>query len=110
MPFAGSTTGRKLDPADYQTLLKTLAGTDPTLNPRRIKSLDLSAGDYQDAWGNDLQVVIDFDYDDAIDDALVYGSGRIEVAMLMWSKGPNGVDNSNDTDVSNDDNLTSWKL
>jgi hypothetical protein len=63
MPFAGSTTDRKLDPADYQTLLKTLAGTDPTLNPRRIKSLDLSAGDYQDAWGNDLQVVIDFDYD-----------------------------------------------
>jgi hypothetical protein len=55
-------------------------------------------------------VVIDFDYDDAIDDTLVYGSGRIEVAMLMWSKGPNGVDNSNDTDVSNDDNLTSWKL
>ena len=94
----------------YQELLDTLQGQDKTLNPRGQKFLELEpGGHFTDAWGRNYRVVLDLNYDGLIDDNLVYGEAALARETAYWSAGRDGLESVVDMDVSNDDNLNSWK-
>ena len=115
LPFTGTNADKSIlyEPGTtpnpvYEELLSTLEGNDTSLNPRGIKFLDLSDADYDDAWDEELNVVLDLDYNSSIDSALIYGAGTKNTEIVIWSAGPDGDDNDDDGHVDNDDNVNSW--
>ena len=115
LPFTGANADKSIlyEPGsptnlEYEKLLSTLEGNDTAQNPRGIKFLDLSDADYDDAWDEELNVVLDLDYDSSIDSALIRGSGTLNTEIVIWSAGPDGDDNDDDGHVDNDDNVNSW--
>jgi prepilin-type N-terminal cleavage/methylation domain-containing protein len=116
LPFTGEnadkfieyTPGSSATNSEYTILLNTLEGNDTSLNPRGIKFLDLSDADYLDAWDEELNVVLDLDYNSSIDSSLIYGSGTLNTEIVIWSAGPDGDHDSDDSHADNADNVKSW--
>jgi len=115
LPFTGLNADKSIvyEPgspinSEYTELLSTLEGNDTTQNPRGIKFLDLSDADYNDAWDEELNVVLDLDYDSVIDSTLIYGAGTKNTEIVIWSAGPDGDHNADDSHADNDDNVNSW--
>ena len=105
--FIEYTSGNGTNPL-YDELLNTLEGNDKSLNPRGIKFLDMSDSDYKDAWDEELNVVLDLDYNSSIDNSLIYGDGTKNTEIIIWSAGPDGDHNADDSHADNDDNVNSW--
>lgn len=116
LPFTGSTGGNNdalLSSAEYTKLLCTLNATtdvpcDAFSNPRKIRFLEMANGEYKDAWDNNFQVAFDLDYDNVVDTDYIYGDDTQNNTIVIWSLGPDKAHHSNDTDPTNDDNVTSW--
>ena len=85
----------------YSTLLETMRGANATLNPRKHKFLEISAdGSFKDAWGEDLVVSLDLNYDDSIDDEVNNDNADADNADN------NSNDNSDGENIAdNDDNI-----
>jgi len=115
LPFTGTNVDKFIEytpgsvtNSDYTDLLTTLEGSDTSLNPRGIKFLDLSDADYEDAWDEELNVVLDLDYNSSIDNSLIYGAATKNTEVIIWSAGPDGDHNTTDSHADNDDNVNSW--
>ena len=115
LPFTGENADKSIlyEPgsptnSDYVDLLTTLEGSDTSLNPRGIKFLDLSDADYDDAWDEELSVVLDLNYDSSIDNSLIYGAGTKNTEIVIWSAGPDGDHDADDSHADNEDNVNSW--
>jgi len=115
LPFTGGNADKSIiyEPgspinSEYTDLLTTLEGSDITKNPRGIKFLDLSDADYSDAWDEELSVVLDLDYNSSIDSSLIYGASTKNTEIVIWSAGPDGDHDADDSHADNDDNVNSW--
>lgn len=115
LPFTGENADKSIlyEPGSptnsyYVDLLTTLEGSDITKNPRGIKFLDLSDADYDDAWDEELNVVLDLDYNSSIDSSLIYGAGTKNTEIVIWSAGPDGDHDADDGHADNEDNVNSW--
>ncbi len=115
LPFTGENTDKFIEytsgngtNGEYTILLNTLEGNDKSLNPRGIKFLDMSDSDYMDAWDEELNVVLDLNYDSVIADSLIYGAAGKNTEIIIWSAGPDGDHNTSDSHADNDDNVNSW--
>jgi prepilin-type N-terminal cleavage/methylation domain-containing protein len=88
--------------------LQLLQGSDITAssfqgNPRRIsffeaKSDDIVGGELRDPWNRTYRVRFDHDYDNIVADP---SGANVRAGVLVWSAGPDGVDNTKD-------DLKSW--
>jgi len=101
----------RLNSSQYATLVDTLAGN----NPRKIRFLDgVTAGKFQDPWKQDLEVVLDADYNQVIHKTIAVGlQADVNATVLVWSKGPDKSENpSTPGDDRNKDNIysieTTW--
>ena len=94
---------------DYDNLLKTLAAQDLTFNPKGIKFLEVNKDDqFLDAWDNNLTVALDLDHSGALDNAVIYGFGKLSTNVAIWSKGPDELESATDSHADNSDNINSW--
>ncbi len=91
----------------YSDFIDILTANDDTKNPRQMSFLSADSSDFQDPWGEDYNIVLDYDYDGKITS---YGSpsntledGPIRGKPAVWSNGPD----KNDDDGDGDD-ITNW--
>ena len=112
LPFTESVaTDTQLSAQFYNDLLATLGAlsTNISFNPRRIKFLELDKNNnYRDAWDNDFSVSFDMDYTGEIDDGQINGATGLSTNVVIWSNGPDELDNAADADPTNEDNINSW--
>lgn len=78
---------------------------DNVLNPRRTKYVEIDpryVKDDQilDAWGHPVHVMLDAD----VDGVIVLGDQKIMKSVILWSNGPNGLD-----EKGAGDDVVSWK-
>ena len=114
--------GDALTSTEYTKLILTLqnetksgvlsAAQLTTANPKKIKFLDIvgnEPGEYKDPWDEDFQVFMDANYDDKIKDATVPGlkGSDFYYSVLIFSKGPDGKDDSAANNKDNKDNIYS---
>ena len=111
-----------LSSTQYSNLIKDLSCTDSHENPRKMVFLKVTKpGEFKDPWGQDFRVVLDTSYNDKIPGNLIYGlsldqnndgdeadPGEDYLGDIMiWSKGSDKADDSNDGGSSNKDNIYS---
>lgn len=109
LSFTGCNRDKKLSDDEYDVLLRTLEGDDAALSVRKIRFIDTTVNGMLDHWGNRLQVVIDHDYDNVIDGALINGADTLETSLVIWSLGEDGEDCTENDCKENRDNINSWR-
>jgi prepilin-type N-terminal cleavage/methylation domain-containing protein len=107
----------------YDELVAVLSQTgtqSSTLNPRKIKMLDVKkAGEYKDPWknpstdyDNDYHIVVDSDANDEITSNNVVGMATGQTLLyniIIWSAGPDGQYSSTPDASVNKDNVYSME-
>jgi len=90
-------------------LVDCLSATGPVgWNLHKVQLVDKNSV-LTDPWGRTLRVALDFDASNAVEDAFVYGAPGQNTAIVVWSRGPDGLDNPTDSNATNRDNIHSWK-
>ena len=89
--------------AQSEFVMQVLAGQNGDLNPKRTDFFSLpeagTAGQIQDPWGAQYLLMMDNDYDGAVD----CGGERIQGPCAVWSSGPNGLN-----EFGKGDDICSW--
>jgi len=118
-------------PNTNETLLNSLRGIDPTLNPRQIVFLsppdvkdktnprsgigtDMSnLGQFFDPWGKNYVVRIDGDYSNQVANPYSQNAGatpNLQIGVIAWSLGKDGLGGAGDKKAGNgDDDVISWQ-
>ena len=107
LPFTGFGVDTTASDTDYTNLLTTLAGTDAASNPRQIKFLQLDkSNEYNDSWGNRLQVALDLDYDGDVDGSAIDTTSPdpLNTTVAVWSYGKDGTPST----ATDTDDINSW--
>lgn len=125
LPVPDGVSGGDVSTAsDYQQLIYILQGEKDTTkisannlakNSRRQKFLDIvgnESGVYPDPWDNNYMVLLDHDYDGKISSTKtppgISASGDLNFSVVVWSKGPDGEDDSTAFATENRDNIYSF--
>ena len=105
---AGSSDVKYSSSSDYAPLIRRLScsGTPTSdYNLRGIKFIEVNAAsEYKDPWEKDLIIVFDANYDGKVDKAISGTADDVMKSAAIWSRGPNGTDNSGASD-----DVTNWK-
>jgi type II secretory pathway pseudopilin PulG len=132
----GSTSSTELTPTELGNLYRIMRGEDAHLdgspggNPRHIAFIDFRKRDIQsigndyraasagptalvDPWNHAYHVSFDYDGDGQV--AVFGGGAQIAAGFAVWSTGPDGEENSAESDPlnpilsENKDNITTWR-
>ena len=117
---SGYTEGNALTSAEFKKLILTLQNETSTdfaeaalrkANPKAVKFLDVvgnTPGEFNDPWDENYVVYLDADYDDDIEGTIngLKGS-KFYYPVIVFSKGPDGADNSTIGNSANKDNVYS---
>jgi prepilin-type N-terminal cleavage/methylation domain-containing protein len=108
LPITAGTADVKLTSTQYDTLIRQLSCTStPTsdYNTRGMKFMEVATvGEYKDPWGNNCVVVFDANYDGKVDSAVSGTATDVLKSVVIWSQGPNGINNNGDGD-----DVNNWK-